>query len=94
MLIVVIPIIVRILGVEIFGEISYIQNIVSYTTIFTNFGFDYSATKQIARNKNNPQQTNQIFWNVISFKLLLLIISYVFLFIFCIISKSEINYKL
>ena len=92
--IIIVPIIVRILGVEIFGKITYVQNIISYTTIFINFGFDYSATKQIAINKNNQPRINQIFCNVISFKTLFLLASYIFLFAYCFISKSEINYKL
>ncbi|MBO7635291.1 MAG: oligosaccharide flippase family protein, partial [Paludibacteraceae bacterium] len=46
--IIVIPFIVRSLGVETVGKVSYAQNIIQYFTILITFGFDYSATRQIA----------------------------------------------
>ena len=77
----IIPYIVRILGAEIFGKITYAQNIISYFTLLVNFGFDYSATREIAINKGKPSDITQIFWSVMKQKTLLLIISFVGLII-------------
>lgn len=73
--IILIPIVVRILGVEAFGRASYAQNIVSYLTIIVNFGFEYSGTQDIALNRNNPNALRRIFWTITRFKVLLLIFS-------------------
>lgn len=77
----VIPYIVRVLGAEMFGKITYAQNIISYFTLLVNFGFEYSATRQIAVNKGNKNAIKEIFWSVIIQKLILLIISFLGLLI-------------
>ena len=73
----IIPYIVRILGADIFGKITYAQNIVSYFTLIINFGFDYSATREIAVNKGNKPAITQIFWSVIKQKATLLLLTFV-----------------
>jgi PST family polysaccharide transporter len=75
----IIPYVVRKLGVEVFGSVSYTQNIISYLTIIVNFGFEYSATQEIALNKGNQQALCQVFWSVIRFKSFLLLLSFVVL---------------
>lgn len=77
--IIIIPYVVRVLGVDFFGKASYAQNIVTYLTILVNYGFEYSATQDVALNKNNKEKLNSIFWTVIKFKLLLLITSFLVL---------------
>lgn len=81
--ILVLPFIVRDLGVEMIGKISYAQNIIQYFTIFITYGFEYSATREIAIHKNNHEKTKQIFWSVIVTKILLLTISF-----FCLLVLS------
>ncbi|MBR2262480.1 MAG: oligosaccharide flippase family protein [Paludibacteraceae bacterium] len=76
----VIPFIVRGLGVDMIGKVSYAQNIIQYFTIFITFGFEYSATKEISIHKDDKEKTKEIFWSVIIIKLLLLITSF-FIFI-------------
>lgn len=70
----VIPFIVRALGVEAFGNVTYAQGIVQYFTILVNYGFDYSATRQIAIHRDDKACLSSIFWSVISAKLILLIL--------------------
>ncbi len=77
--IVIIPIIVRILGAELFGRISYAQNIVSYLTLLVNFGFEYSATRQIALLEHDKEAQRRVFWSVIFIKVLLLLVSFMVL---------------
>jgi len=90
----IIPYIVRILGADIFGKITYAQNIISYFTLIVNFGFEYSATREIAINKGNKPALTQIFWSVLKQKALLLLFSFIGLFfLYFIFSKvsSDIN---
>ena len=73
----IIPYIVRVLGADIFGKITYAQNIISYFTLIVNFGFDYSATREIAVNKGNKPAITQIFWSVIKQKAALLLLTFI-----------------
>lgn len=75
--ILVIPFVVRALGADGFGKASYAQNIITYLTVLVNFGFDYSATRDIAINKENKQVLKNIFWSVIGIKTILLLVSFV-----------------
>lgn len=71
--IVIIPIVVNALQAEAFGTASYAQNIVAYLTLIVNFGFEYSATQEIAINKENHTKLKEIFWRVITAKTVLFI---------------------
>lgn len=89
--ILIIPYIVRIIGVNLFGRVSYAQNIISYFTLFVNFGFDYLATREISINREDKEKTNYIFWSVIKLKIILFIISFC-LFIALGVSFDKIKY--
>lgn len=86
----IIPYIVRILGADIFGKVSYAQNIISYLTLFVNFGFEYSATREIAINRGNKPAIAQIFWSVLKQKTALLLLSFLALIILY-FSFSKVN---
>jgi len=75
----VLPIISRILGASLFGSVSYAQNIVTYLTLLVNFGFEYSATRQISIAADDKKRTDAIFWSVMFAKTILLILSFVIL---------------
>ena len=75
----VLPIISRILGATLFGSVSYAQNIVSYLTLLVNFGFEYSATRQIALAGEDREAKRRIFWAVLTVKSLLLLLSFAIL---------------
>ena len=91
----IIPYIVRVLGADIFGKVTYAQNIISYFTLIINFGFDYSATREIAIHRNNKEARDAIFWSVLKQKSLLLLISLVGLVVlFLTVDKVEQNITL
>ena len=75
----VLPIISRVLGPSLFGSISYAQNIVTYLTLLINYGFEYSATRQISIARDDKKKTDAIFWSVIVAKTALLGISFLIL---------------
>lgn len=75
----VLPIVSRILGTTLFGSVSYAQNIITYLTLLVNFGFEYSATRQIALAGEDINRKTRIFWSVLTFKAILLVLSFVIL---------------
>lgn len=75
----VLPIISRILGASLFGSVSYAQNIITYLTLLINYGFEYSATRQISIAREDKTKTDAIFWSVIAAKGMLLILSFAIL---------------
>lgn len=72
---VIIPFVTRALGVDMFGRVCYAQNIVSYLAILINFGFDYSATQDIAIHKGDKQAVGVIFRTVMVSKAVLFVVS-------------------
>ena len=75
----VLPIISRILGASLFGSVSYAQNIITYLTLLINYGFEYSATRQISIAREDKAKTDAIFWSVIAAKGMLLVLSFAIL---------------
>ena len=53
------PYIVRIIGPDKFGLYSFSLTIVQYFTLVINYGFDLTATREIAKNKSNPAFLNK-----------------------------------
>lgn len=75
------PFITRALGVETIGRICYAQNIIQYFTIIITYGFEYSATREIAIHKEDKEKVSQIFWSVIAIKTLLLAFTFLCLIV-------------
>ena len=75
----VLPVVSRILGPALFGSVGYAQNIITYLTLLVNFGFEYSATRQIALAGEDKAKKNRLFWAVLSVKGCLLLLSFAIL---------------
>lgn len=71
------PYLVRVLGVETFGNYSVIFSISQYLILFTDFGFNLTASKKIAVCNNDLIKISKIFWETIFCKLILFTISIV-----------------
>ncbi len=65
------PYLVRVLGVEHFGIVSFAQSFAQYFILITQYGFTLSATREISLNRDDPQKINEIFLAVMAVKLLL-----------------------
>jgi len=76
----VIPYLIRTVGIEKFGVISLAQVVALYFVIFSEYGFNLSATKEISDNRDNPVELNKIVNTTISSRLFLSLISLVILF--------------
>ena len=76
-----IPYLARIIGVEGFGKIAFAAAVIVWFQTITDWGFSYTATRDVARNRNNLEKVSEIFSNVFWAKSLLALISFLILFI-------------
>jgi len=73
------PYLVRVLGAENFGLVSFSLSIIMYFNILVSFGFELSATREISMNRDNLEKVSKIFSTVMLIKILLFIFSYIIL---------------
>ncbi len=73
---IVLPYLIRVLGPEKIGLIAFAQALVQYFIILTDYGFNMSATRQIALYREHKTQLRQIFTSVLIVKLILVAISF------------------
>ncbi|HEQ1859758.1 TPA: oligosaccharide flippase family protein [Providencia alcalifaciens] len=69
------PYLTRTLGIQGFGIYGLTLTIAQYFILFTDFGFNFTATKKIAENQNNKNYISRVFWITIFAKSILCIIS-------------------
>ncbi len=74
------PYLVRVLGTDLYGVISFSQVFVVFFWVFVDFGFGLSAVQLIAENPDDKEKVSEIFSSVIIIKLVLLVIAFV---VFC-----------
>lgn len=70
-----VPIIVRIIGPGRYGIINYYNSFALYFTLLINYGFDYSATRFVAVDKENVTRRNEHFSKVLFAKAILFLFS-------------------
>jgi len=73
------PYLARVIGVGKFGEIAFAQAVIVWFQTFVDYGFIYSAVRDIARCKSNLNHVSHIYTNVMWARLLLVLISFIFL---------------
>ncbi|MCU4520399.1 oligosaccharide flippase family protein [Acinetobacter schindleri] len=77
-----IPYLARVIGVEGFGKIAFAAAVIVWFQTITDWGFNYTATRDVARNRDNLEKVSEIFSNVLWAKSLLALMSFIILFIF------------
>lgn len=75
------PYIIRTVGATNYGMAVFAQTIISYFTIFINWGLDISAVKDVAVNRNDAGALNKIVSTVLGIKVILFLFS---LFVLCV----------
>lgn len=72
------PYILRVVGMANYGIYSYIYVLIQYLLLLNAYGFNYSATKQIAQERDNPASVNQIYNSIVKCRLILFIAGIIF----------------
>jgi len=72
------PYLFRIIGADNFGIYSFVYVIIQYLLLITSYGFNYTATKEVALNRGNNELLNKLFTNVFIIRLILLILCLMF----------------
>jgi polysaccharide transporter, PST family len=62
------PYLVRVLGPEKYGSVSFVLVIIQYVTLISNYGFTYSATKLISQNRDNINKVSVYYNSIIHIK--------------------------
>lgn len=73
------PYLTRILGVDVFGKVSFVQVVMQYLIILTDYGFSWSATRKISAHRDDIQSVSSIFTSTWAAQWLLAVISGVIL---------------
>ena len=77
------PYLLRVLGPVSFGLFGFFQATIQYFILFIEYGFNWTATETVAKNKNNTIVLTKLFWGFFWAKSLLAIISVILLFVIC-----------
>ncbi|MGS2778931.1 flippase [Robertmurraya sp. GLU-23] len=70
------PYLVRVLGSNNFGVITFATAMMQYFVVVTDYGFNMTATQRVSLNRENSTEINKIFNTVMFFKFMLLILSF------------------
>lgn len=74
-----IPYVLRVIGVENFGLLSIVGVIVSYITLFSDFGFNFYATRKISINRDNLLEVTNIYSSILTCKILIVLFLFIIL---------------
>lgn len=69
------PYLIRVLGKETFGLVVFVQTIIQYFNVFISYGYNISATQEIAININNDKKVSEIISSTFISKLFLFIVT-------------------
>jgi polysaccharide transporter, PST family len=71
----ILPFLVRKLGLENFGLLIFSQALIAYFTLIVDYGFNISATREITMHKDDNIYISKIFYSVFFIKIFLLLFS-------------------
>jgi len=73
------PYLVRVLGPDNYGLVTFAQSLIQFFIIFVDYGFNLTATNQIAVNRENKNKIQTIFCTIMTIKLFFMLISFLVL---------------
>lgn len=71
------PYLARVIGAEGFGKISFAAAIIVWFQTIADWGFNYTATRDVAKNRDDKEKVSEIFSNVFWARILLMFVSFV-----------------
>lgn len=75
------PYLVRVLGPEKYGLIAFTLSFITYFTVFVDYGFNLSATREISRNRDDHEKVSAIFSTVMIIKLAFMLVGFILLYV-------------
>ena len=76
-----IPYLARVIGVDGFGKVAFAAAVIVWFRTIAEWGFNYTATRDVARNRDDLDKVSEIFSNVLWARVFLMFISLVILLI-------------
>ncbi|ALR16683.1 flippase [Vibrio natriegens] len=76
-----IPYLARVIGVEGFGKIAFSAAIIVWFQTISDWGFNFTGARDIARNKDDVNKMSEIFSSILWARCLLAIVSFMILFL-------------
>jgi len=80
--IITLPYLARVIGVDKFGEIAFAAAIIIYFQTLVDFGFNYTAVRDIVRCREDTDRVSKIFSSIMAAKIILMLISLFILILF------------
>src|SRR3984885_5638550 len=74
-----IPYLLRVIGPEHFGLIAFSQAVMAYFVTLNEYGFNLSATRELAVHRDDPVLRSELYSSVMAIKLILCLLSFVIL---------------
>jgi len=74
---IVLPYLVRVLGIEYFGVWSFVTAVMAYFVLVVDYGFELSATNSVSVNRDDKKKLEEIFGSVFIIKFFLIVFSFV-----------------
>lgn len=75
------PYLARVIGVDSFGKIAFAAAIIGWFYTVADWGFNYTATRDVAKNREDKEKVSQIFSNVLWARCILTLFSFILLII-------------
>ena len=69
------PYLTKVLGAECFGLIAFAATVIGYFQTFTDWGFQYTAVRDIAQHQDSPEEVSRIFSRVMNARVCLMLLS-------------------
>ena len=91
--VIIIPYLVSTLGVENYGLIAFSNAVISYFLVFVDYGYNLTATRDIALNRSEPNKIVDIFNTVLSTKMVLGGIGFLMVYLLIILVEPVSNHK-
>lgn len=74
-----VPYLANVIGVDLFGEISFATALMAYFQTLVDYGFVFSAVRDIARCRHDKEQVSHIYSKVMLARFFLLIVAFILL---------------
>lgn len=78
------PYLARVLGVVYIGKIAFATAVTTYLQTLVDYGFNFTATRDVARKRDNKDEISKIYSSVLYCKFLLLFVALIILIVLCV----------